>query len=179
MKVEVNQPGGKFQSLDGFGELYRSEIVKIFRYHHAHTGCIADAEDLTAETFKAALEGYSRYQPEKGGAIAWLMGIARHKLIDHFRRSPRQISLEAVEKTAVDLVTPEAKAGQALDLARVSDALGRINPARAEALTLHLYVGLSLEETGDVLDKSPQAVKKLVQRGLADLRKYLRQEEEV
>jgi len=164
-------------SLDGFADLYREHFVAVYRYHHARTGCVADAQDLTAETFRAALEGFSRYQPAKGSPIAWLMGIARHKLADYFRRAPKDISLEVVAAQPGEGPSPEVQAGQALQLVQVAQALRRINPARAEALALHLYAGLCLEETGLALDKSPEAVKKLVQRGLADLRRILRAQE--
>lgn len=170
--LEVSIP-----SLDGFGDLYREHVVVVYRYHHARTGCVADAQDLTAETFRAALESFSRYQPSKGKPIAWLMGIARHKLADYFRRALQTVPLESIEAAASERPTPEVEAGQALQVAQVAEALARINPARAEAITLHLYVGLCLEDTGQALNKSPQAVKKLVQRGLADLRRYLRMEE--
>jgi RNA polymerase sigma-70 factor (ECF subfamily) len=164
-------------SLDGFGNLYQQHVVAIYRYHHARTGCVADAQDLTAETFRAALEGISRYQPAQGRPIAWLMGIARHKLADHFRRAPQTIPLESIEAVIGEQPTPEVEAARAMQLDQIAAALRRINPGRAEAITLHLYVGLSLEETGQALDKSPQAVKKLVQRGLADLRRCLRPKE--
>jgi RNA polymerase sigma-70 factor (ECF subfamily) len=164
-------------SLDGFGEIYREHVAAVYRYFHARTGSVADAQDLTAETFFAALDGFPRYRSGKGTPIAWLMGIARHKLVDYFRRSSRSVPLEVIETEPGDQLLPEAEAGQALQLERVAEALHRINPARAEALTLHLYVGLCLDETAKALNKSPQAVKKLVQRGLADLRRALRPEE--
>jgi len=100
-----------FLSLDGFGNLYREHVVAVYRYHHARTGCIADAQDLTAETFYAALESYSRYQPEKGTPIAWLMGIARHKLNDYFRRASNSIPLEINEAEPCDQSSPELEAG--------------------------------------------------------------------
>jgi RNA polymerase sigma factor (sigma-70 family) len=160
-------------SLDGFADLYREHFVAVYRYHHARTGCVADAQDLTAETFHAALESFSRYQPAKGSPIAWLMGIARHKLADYFRHAPKDISLAAVEAQPAEGPSPEVQAGQALQVVQVAQALRRINSARAEALALHLYAGFCLEETALALDKSPEAVKKLVQRGLADLRRIL------
>jgi RNA polymerase sigma-70 factor, ECF subfamily len=174
---EMSTAPAPVPSLDGFGNLYREHVVAIYRYHHARTGCVADAQDLTAETFRAALEGFSRFQPAQGKPIAWLMGIARHKLADHFRRPPQTVPLESIAAATGELPTPEVEAGRAMQLDQIAEALRRINPGRAEAITLHLYVGLSLEEAGQVLDKSPQAVKKLVQRGLADLRRCLHSEE--
>ena len=55
-----------------FAELYRRHVRSIYRYHLAHTGDIKDAEDLTSQTFMAALEGIRSFQ---GTApyITWLI----------------------------------------------------------------------------------------------------------
>ena len=45
-----------------FAELYRRHIRSIYRYHLAHTGDIKDAEDLTSQTFMAALEGIRSFR---------------------------------------------------------------------------------------------------------------------
>ena len=42
---------------DAFAELYRRHVTGVYRYHMAHTGNVKDAEDLTSQTFMAALEG--------------------------------------------------------------------------------------------------------------------------
>lgn len=64
------------------------------RHVHAVIGCISRrtshpelAADLTAETFAAALVARRRYRIGSTPPIAWLFGIARHKLIDANRRS--------------------------------------------------------------------------------------------
>jgi len=168
---------GSIANAGEYASLYEQHVVEVYRYHHARTGSVSDAQDLTAETFHAALENYPRYQSQRGTPIAWLMGIARHKLADHFRRAAKFIPLDAIPEKPADQPSPEMLAGLSLRLAQVAAALCRINPSRAEAVALHLYVGLSLEETGQVMKKSPQAVKKLVQRGLADLRRSLQVKE--
>ena len=61
-----------------FAELYRRHVRSIYRYHMAHTGNVKDAEDLTSQTFMAALEGIRSF---RGTApyISWLIGIASKK----------------------------------------------------------------------------------------------------
>ncbi len=156
-----------------FAALYRLHVERIYRYHLARTGCEQDAQDLTAETFRAALEARAAYRPSQGAPLAWLMGIARHKLADHFRRMPRQAALEEAEGQADPRPTPEEAAGRRLEMAAVAQALRRLSPERAEALALHFFAGLSLEEVGQAMGKREGAVKKLVQRGLGDLRREL------
>ena len=45
-----------------FAELYRRHVTRVYRYHAAHTGNVKDAEDLTSQTFMAALEGIRSYR---------------------------------------------------------------------------------------------------------------------
>ncbi len=157
---------------DAFYLLYDQYVERIYRYHLVHTGSVADAEDLTAETFYAALESFARLRPGEP-PLAWLVGIARHKLADHFRRQKREAPLELAEDQVQPSPTPEELASQRLEMIRVARAMRLINPERAEALALHYFAGLSLAEVGQVLGKSEEAAKKLVQRGLQDLREKL------
>jgi len=41
---------------EAFAELYHRHVRSVYRYHLAHTGNVKDAEDLTSQTFMAALE---------------------------------------------------------------------------------------------------------------------------
>ena len=50
----------------------------------------AAAADITQEVFIAAWKNRERYDPEKGGLGAWLTGITRNKVIDHFRSVGRE-----------------------------------------------------------------------------------------
>ena len=63
--------------------LYRFALVRVADPHVA--------EDLVQETFVSALQGLDRF---KGGSAVrtWLIGILKHKIIDYFRKSTREIS---------------------------------------------------------------------------------------
>jgi RNA polymerase sigma-70 factor, ECF subfamily len=52
------------------------------------------AEDVVSETFVAALEG-SRSFAGQSQVKTWVVGILKHKIIDQFRRSKREVSAEA------------------------------------------------------------------------------------
>jgi RNA polymerase sigma-70 factor (ECF subfamily) len=158
-------------SADAFAELYRRHLTRVYRYHIAHVGNIKDAEDLTSQTFMAALEGIRSFRGT-GSFAAWLMGIASRKRLMHFRtRGNRsEIPLDTVQAyPSADPPTDKA-ASQRLQLESVSRALRQISPDRAEALILTYFSGLSNAETGRVLNKSEAAIKMLISRGLQDLR---------
>ena len=165
------------QPPDPFCALYTQNVEQVYRYHLIRTGSRDAAEDLTAETFFAALASFDRLRLDQP-ALPWLFGIARHKLGDYQRRRffkglLRAQPLDVLENTPAPEAHPEEQVILHLDAARVAQALAAINRARAEAVALHYYGGLTMEEIAQVMVKSEEAVKKLVQRGLADLRKKL------
>ena len=156
-----------------FTAIYQQHIERIYRYHLARTGSAEDAQDLTAETFHAALESFTAYDPALGCAAAWLTGIARHKLADHFRHSRQTLGIAQIEDQPDRAPSPEEASAKNLQMAQVSDTLRKLPADRAEALSLHFFAGLSLSETAQVMRRSDQAIKKLIHRGLADLRRQL------
>jgi len=162
---------------EAFSELYRRHVDAIYRYHLARTGCVQDAEDLTAQTFLAALENIRNYQGH-AAFISWLFGIASHKLVDFYRRRKESTSLEASPELAEDCLHPEEISDQHLQIRDVTRALESLAPERSEALVLRLFAGLSALEAGLAMGKSEAAVKMLVHRGLQDLQQRLTREAE-
>lgn len=158
---------------EAFGEFYQANLETVYRYHLAHTGNVQDAQDLAAETFQAALEARRSYHSLKGSQKTWVMGIAHHKLVDYFRRSYRNPTVELAELQSDFEPLPEEITARRLQEAQISQALKRLPPDRAEAVVLHYFAGLNLAETSLAMGKSQVAVKKLIQRGLQDLRRWL------
>src|SRR5882757_2806400 len=69
--------------------LYDRALPQVYGYLAARVGDAAVAEDLTAETFLAAVRAVREAKvPEL--TIAWLVTVARNKLVDHWRRSARE-----------------------------------------------------------------------------------------
>jgi RNA polymerase sigma-70 factor, ECF subfamily len=57
------------------------------------------AEDAVSETMIAALEGADRFAGESQ-LKTWIVGILKHKVIDQFRRTSREISTDAAIEAA-------------------------------------------------------------------------------
>jgi RNA polymerase sigma-70 factor (ECF subfamily) len=159
-------------SPEAFSELYRRYLAPVYRFHLARTANPADAEDLTAQTFIAALEGLPRYRGQ-GVFAAWLFGIARHKTALMFRKQRREAPLESAEDLPDQADLPEALTHQSLLLQNVYHALASLPGERAEAILLCVFADLSSAEAGQILRKSPTAVRMLVSRGLRDVRERL------
>lgn len=66
--------------------LYDSALPEVYGYLVSRCGDRALAEDLTSETFLAAVTAPA----DAPRTIGWLIGIARHKLADHWRWRARQ-----------------------------------------------------------------------------------------
>lgn len=154
---------------EAFAELYHRHLASVFRYHLAHTGNINDAEDLTSQTFMAALEGIDSYRAT-GPYIAWLMGIASRKRLRYFRGNRPEVPLDAALHIPTPSLPTDKAAFQRLQLDQILGALKHISQDRAEALILCFFSELSFAEAGLVLGKSEAAVKMLISRGLQDLR---------
>jgi RNA polymerase sigma-70 factor, ECF subfamily len=54
------------------------------------------AEDLVQDTLLAAIQSFKSFQ-EKSSERTWLCGILKHKIIDHFRKSSREVELTEEE----------------------------------------------------------------------------------
>jgi RNA polymerase sigma-70 factor (ECF subfamily) len=159
---------------EAFDVLYRRYAVPVYRYCYARTDNVADAEDLTAQTFMAALEGIHRYRG-RGNFSAWLFGVARHKCADFYRAhyaSPREIVGDEVDDIP-DLEAssdPETQVGWRELLDCVERGLPMMTENRVDVLRLRYWGGLSIADIARVTQRSQAAVKMLISRAISDLR---------
>ncbi len=83
-------------------DLYDDALPEIYGYLHRRCRDRTTAEDLTTEVFLAAVDSINR-SVVGDVTVAWLIGIARHKLVDHWRRVEREDRrLEAVAGSMVE-----------------------------------------------------------------------------
>lgn len=155
-----------------FAALYRRHLPRVYRYLLARLGDPHLAQDATAQTFLAALEGIGKYRGS-GEFRAWLLMIARNKAMDSFRARRATVPLEAVIEMPSSAPSPEQVVTTRLQLADVLRAMRTLSPDRAEALALRIFGGMSVAEVGAVMEKQDAAVKMLVYRALRDLRERL------
>jgi RNA polymerase sigma-70 factor (ECF subfamily) len=146
--------------------LYERALGDVYGYLVRRCASAAIAEDLTAETFLAAARAAD------GGtelSVPWLIGTARHKLIDHWRREGRRrAALEELYDTGelADPIDP----GDPVEVLHVHDLLGRLTPSHRAALTLRYLDGLPVEQVATHLDRSVHATESLLMRAKAAYR---------
>jgi RNA polymerase sigma-70 factor (ECF subfamily) len=153
----------------GLGYLYDKYFPAVFRYLSLQISRAEDAEDLTSQTFMAAMEGIRSFRRE-GSFAAWVMGIASKKRLMFFRRNRHEVALEAAEHYPSPSLPTDKAAMQHMRLQSIAHALHQISNERAEAIGLVYFGGLTHAEAARVMKKNESAVKMLVSRGLQDLR---------
>lgn len=141
-------------------EVYDEALPEVYGYvlHRCRNRSVA--EDLTAETFLAAVSSIRR------GAVdavttRWLVGIARHKLVDHWRRLERdQRNLRAVDEPPAGDDPWDAE----LDGFVARDVLDRLGAHHRIALTLRYVDDLPVPDVAVVLDRTVHATEALLVR---------------
>jgi len=68
----------------------------LYRYAIARVRNPNTAEDLVQDTFLAGLKGRDKFSG-RSTERTWLVGILKHKIIDHYRKSQREISSDELE----------------------------------------------------------------------------------
>jgi len=159
---------------EAFGRLYDIFSKRIYSYIYYRTLSRETAEDLTGAAFLKALEGLGGYEPGKGGFAAWIYGIARNAIADHYRRESRLESLD--DERGAGLWNLADDADLALD-AENRDLWERLKPLLAgmpaeqrEILVMRVWDGLSHGEIARILGKSEGACKMAYSRAMATLR---------
>lgn len=136
-------------------------------------GSAADADDAVQSAWlKASSADFAAVDNLPG----WLTTITARTAIDQLRARSRRIEQSLSDAPELDsspaLATPAADE-QALRAEAVSRALlvvlDRLSPAQRVAFVLHDVFDVPFEQIGDVLDRSPDAAKKLASRARARL----------
>lgn len=152
----VPDPGAELMAL------YDRALPEVYGYLLARCSDRTLAQDLTAETFLAAVAA----RDAAPSTVGWLIGIARHKLADHWRWQARQQRL--LESVAGSAPTQDDPWDVALDVLRARQILGGLAPQHRAALTLRYLDGLSVAETAGVLELPAPELPRLIEKGPFD-----------
>lgn len=140
-------------------------VPEVYGYLLHRTRHEATAQDLTSETMLAAVRTLGERWPDHL-SVAWLIGIARHKLVDHWRHLER-------ERRVLELIAanrPVTPLHETFDLGRAEEALSHLRPMQRTALTLRYVDGLSVSEVATLMERSFHATEKLLVRSRAAFR---------
>ena len=137
----------------GLLALYDSALPQVHGYLLSRCGDRVLAEDLTSEVFLAAVATGDDV------GVPWLIGTARHKLVDHWRRRARD------ERLASELAPePHDPWDAQLDALRARQVLASLGPHHRAALVLRHVDGLPVPEVAAHLGRTLHATEALLSR---------------
>jgi RNA polymerase sigma-70 factor (ECF subfamily) len=152
------------------GELYEAYGGRVYRFCRRLCGNPSDAEDLAADVFLAAFEGWERFEG-RSSVATWLFRIAvfRWRALSA-RRRPEVVPLDAAEFPGGD---PAPGQIEALEIERAIAALPE--PLR-EALLLVKVEGFKYREAAGILGVPQGTLQSRVHDAVVRLRRELGEE---
>jgi RNA polymerase sigma-70 factor (ECF subfamily) len=148
----------------------------VVRYCRARVGAMErsglSAEDVAQEVCLAAVMALPRYRDRGRPFLAFVYGIAAHKVADAYRAAGRDLAYptDSIPEHRSAEPDPEQAALEADSVTRMSDLLEILPDKQREILILRVVVGLSAEETAAAVGSTPGAVRVAQHRALARLK---------
>lgn len=182
-------PAGDIQSDDAFAtvltaaragaewawrELYRDAAPRVLRFLRAR-GTV-DPQDVVGDVFLKAVRTLGSFEGGRGDFHAWLLTIARNRVIDLARqadRRPRSSGTEELQEMPAADSDPAELAEREMTGARVREVIDGLSPDQRDVMVLRVLSGLNLAETAVALGKSVGAVKALQVRATAQIRRRM------
>lgn len=167
---------------EAFTELYRRHAEDLLRYFARRTLDPETAAELTAETFAEAFASRATYRDQRGvNGVAWLYGIARHRLGRFFRAgrvdaaARRKLGMPERELPPEDYERIEDLIDFAPIREALVEALDTLSEDQREAMRLRVIDGLGYAEVAQRLRCTEQNARQRVSRGLRRIALLLQQ----
>ena len=135
-------------------------------------GIIGSADDIAQDVCLAVISALPNYQIKDLSFLAFVYGIAAYKVTDAFRAIGRNRTDPVAELSDAPILSdgPEQRLLAAELAERLGHLLHKLTPRQREVLVLRIAVGLSAEETAQVVGSTPGAVRVTQHRALNRLR---------
>lgn len=157
--------GAVFADELAFRAWYERSLPNVYGYLFHRCGRHPElAEELTQQAFVEAVRGYGRFRGQ-ADATTWLIGIARHKLIDHFRRAERDTRRLAALSAREFGDVGRAESAPPTMPDDIDVALARLPALQRAVLVLHYMDQLSVREVAQSIGKTEAATASLLARG--------------
>ena len=148
--------------------LYDDALPRVYGYLISRCGDRTLAQDLTAQTFLAAV-GAVRGDDPTAVSMGWLVAVARNKLVDHWRRQGREA--RGLEAAGSDQPEADDPWDTRLDALRARQTLATLAPHHRAALALRYFDDLPVPEVAVLLDRTVHATEGLLVRARTAFRR--------
>lgn len=165
-----------------FGALYARHERPVFRFLRRSLGNDAAAQDLLQDVWLAVVRNAAAFEP-RARFTTWLYGIARNRLIDHWRARRDTVSLDQEAANdgdcpvaPIELLAagtgcePEAQAMSRAQAAAFVAAVEQLPAPQREAFLLHAEGGLTVEEVGQLTGVGRETAKSRLRYAMIRLR---------
>ena len=142
-------------------------IRRVYAYVAYRVGNGPDAEDVTSAAIERALRYRDRFDPRRGDATAWVIGIARRCISEHFGERALPVS-SVPESTA-----PGDLAADSTTLLDLRQAVSLLGARDRELIALRYGADLTARQIGEVLEVKTNTVEVALHRALQTLREAL------
>ena len=173
-RAAVRQSPAAMDSHQVFEILVRENADMLWAFLLSSTRDPVTAEDLFQEAFAVAWKNLDRYD-RKLPFGPWLRGIASKLLLAHGRKM-RRAKVYFCDAESLELLEGQYAQFDSLHgdtwgdkLEALRGCIGKLEGARREVIELHYERGLNCRQIAERLGKGFEAVKKLLQRGRAEL----------
>ncbi len=141
--------------------LYDEALPTVYGYFVRRCPDRVTAEDLTSETFLAAMDA-ARREPPPPLTVPWLVGVARHKLADHYRRRSDRFSVPVADLP--EPVDPVNDWDTELDRIVAESVLARMPEHHRTVLTLRYLDDCTVGECAELIGRTVHATEALLVR---------------
>jgi|GEM_PF-95732 len=154
-------------------------VVRYCRARIGPGGGTVSADDIAQDVILAAFDNLQTYQYQEGRSfMAYIYTIAHHKVVDYYRAITRNRTdaYETIPETPSLAASdnPETSYLHLVEREQVEALLGILPPIQRDILILRVVVGLSAEETAQIVGAaSPGAVRVSQHRALRSLRQQV------
>lgn len=136
--------------MDTIESIYRAYFTDVYRYCMRLCGDPDAAEELTSETFFAAMQKIDRFRGDCELRV-WLCEIAKNKYLSE-QRKRKTVPLDDTEPSRAD--SPETLALIGDEAARAAEAVHRLNEPYKEVFLLRVYGEMPFDAIGKLFGKT-------------------------
>jgi RNA polymerase sigma factor (sigma-70 family) len=151
--------------------IYRRWSPLVYTVALRSLGEVPEAEDVTQKVFVAAWAGRERYRPDRAGLPAWLLGIARNKIVDAHKSRARDLRIAGeMARSTGRPVEPGVDLAERL---LIADEISRLDAVPQQVLRLAFFEDLTHAQIAQRLQLPPGTVKSHIRRSLIKLKSRL------
>lgn len=161
---------------DAFGRLYDRVASTVWGVARRVLRDSALAEDVTQEVLVEVWRKASRFDPQRGSALAWVTTLAHRRAVDRVRSehaAARREQLVSDRSVPAPYDEVSEQVGLQLERQQVRRCINTLTALQRESVLLAFYRGYTYPEVASLLDVPLGTVKTRMRDGLIRLRDCL------